>query len=258
MTAIRATMGPVEWGLLLLLSVLWGGSFFFTEIALTALPPFTVVWLRVALAAAVLWALVAARGLAVPRDGRTWTALAVMGLLNNALPFSLIVWGQTAISGSLAAILNAATPVWTVLLAHWLTRDERLAPHRLAGVVLGLGGVVVLVGPEALAGLAGGMSDGTGTAQLAVVAATVSYALAGIWGRRFAALPPLVTAGGQVTASAVLLLPAVVLVDRPWTLPCPARRPWPPWWPSPCSAPRSPISSTSASWPGPGPPTCCW
>jgi drug/metabolite transporter (DMT)-like permease len=202
-----------EWGLLLFLSVLWGGSFFFNKVAVTALPPLTVVTVRVALAAAVLMAVLWARGVALPRGRAVLGAFLVMGLLNNAVPFALIAWGQSQIASGVAAILNASTPLFTVLLAPWLA-DEPLTTGRLAGVLLGLGGAAVMMG----AGL-----GGRAAAELACVAAAVSYALAGHYGRRFRALgvPPLATAAGQVTASSLMLLPLALIVDRPWTLPAP-------------------------------------
>jgi drug/metabolite transporter (DMT)-like permease len=213
-------MSPGEWGLLLTLSVLWGGSFF-QKVALAALPPFTVLMARVGLAAAALGLTARAASHRLPPPGRAWLAFAVMATLNNVIPFSLILWGQTRIASGLAAILNACTPLFTAVLAHFLTQDERLTPRRIAGVLVGLGGVVLMVGPDSLGGLGGAV-----LAQLAVVAAGVSYACAGIFGRRFAGTPPLVTATGQVTASTLLILPVALAVDRPWTIPMPGARVW--------------------------------
>ena len=210
------TMTPVEWALLIVLSILWGGSFFFVEVALDGLPPFTLVLGRVALAALALHAIVLASGQRMPGAPGIWLAFLVMGALNNLLPFSLIVWGQTQITSGLAAILNATTPLWTVVLAHLLTRDERLTAGRLAGVLLGLLGVVVLIGPPALAGLGAHL-----LAQFAVLAAAASYACAGIYGRRFRGRSPLVTAAGQLTGTTVMMLPLALLADRPWALPTP-------------------------------------
>jgi drug/metabolite transporter (DMT)-like permease len=133
-------MGLTKWLLLLLLSGLWGGSFLFVELALAALPPLTIVLARVALAAPALLLLVRLQGEALPRSPRLWAGLVALGALNNAVPFGLIAFGQTATTAGLAAILIAATPLFTVLLAHLLTADERLSAHRLAGVALGLGG----------------------------------------------------------------------------------------------------------------------
>jgi drug/metabolite transporter (DMT)-like permease len=219
--ATSRAMGPAEWLLLVALSVLWGGSFYFSEVALAELPPFTVVLGRVGLAAVALVGTVLASGRRLPRSLRLWAAFVVMGGLNNLIPFSLIVWGQTAIASGLAAILNATTPLFTVVLAHLLTPDERMTPGRLSGVVLGLLGVVVMIGPAMLEGLGVAV-----TAQLACLAAALSYALAGIFGRRFRGTPPLVTAAGQVSMSALLILPLALLADRPWTLPPPGLSTW--------------------------------
>jgi drug/metabolite transporter (DMT)-like permease len=212
----RPMMGPREWLLLVVLSLLWGGSFFFAEVALAELPPMTVVLARIGLAALALNLLVLASGQRLPRSPRLWGAFLVMGALNNLLPFSLIVWGQTQIASGLAAILNATTPLFTVVLAHVLTHDERLTPARLAGVVAGLAGVVLMIGPAALGGAGVGA-----LAQLACLAAALSYALAGIFGRRFHGQPPLITATGQVSAGALMVLPLALLADQPWTLPAP-------------------------------------
>ena len=216
-------MGRLDWSLLLILSILWGGSFFFVGVAVKALPPFTIVLLRVAIAAAALHLVRKASGTAMPWDGRSWRAFFGMGLLNNAIPFSLIVWGQTHIASGLASILNATTPLFTVLIAHMLTADERLTKGRIVGVLVGLAGVIVLIGPQALAGLGTDV-----TAQLAVLAAAISYGFAAIFGRRFKRMgvPPLATAAGQVTASSMLLLPVAMLVDRPWTLAAPDLPVW--------------------------------
>jgi drug/metabolite transporter (DMT)-like permease len=217
----RPAMGGPEWLLLVALSVLWGGSFFFTAVVLDALPPFTVVLGRVGLAAAALWLLVALSRQRLPRGRGPWGAFLVMGALNNLIPFSLIVWGQTQIASGLAAILNATTPLFTVLLAHLLTRDERLTPARIGGVLAGFAGVVLMIGPGALAGVGSSV-----LAQLACLAAALSYALAGIFGRRLRASPPLVTAAGQVTMSTLLILPLALVIERPWTLPLPGPATW--------------------------------
>lgn len=217
----RPAMNATEWGLLIFLSVLWGGSFFFNHIAVAALPPFTVVAARLVLAACVLWLVVWRRGIAVPKGRAVWLAFLSMGVLNNAVPFSLIVWGQSHIASGVAAILNASTPVFGVVFAHWLTRDERLTPGRFVGVMLGLGGVAVMMGAAALETLGVDLA-----AQGACLLAAVSYALAGIYGRRFRAMgiAPIATATGQITMSSLILLPLALIVDQPWTLPMPG---WP-------------------------------
>jgi drug/metabolite transporter (DMT)-like permease len=215
-------MGATEWLLLLLLSALWGGSFFFFKILVAELPPFTVVLGRVGLAALMLNLYLLALGQRMPREWRLWRQFLVMGLLNNAIPFSLIVYGETHISSGLASILNATTPVFGVLVTHFLTATEKLTHARAAGVLLGLGGVAMLIGPDAVTTLGSGNLVG----QLACLAAALSYAFAGIYGRRFRDLPPLSVATGQVTGSTLILLPVVALVDRPWTLPAPSAQAW--------------------------------
>jgi len=220
---IERSMGPRDFGLLLILSLLWGGSFFFIGVAVRALPPLVIVLLRVCLAATALLSFTWLVGERMPRRRQIWGAFLVMGLLNNVLPFSLIVWGQSHIASGLASILNATTPLFTVVVAHLLTEDEKLSSARLAGLLAGLGGVVLLIGSDALSDV------GTEVlAQLAVLAAALSYAFAGVYGRRFARLgvSPLATACGQVSASAVLLLPPVLWIERPWRLPLPAAHVW--------------------------------
>ena len=218
-----ARMSLIDWCLLLFLSLLWGASFFYAAVALRELPPFTIVLLRVAIAALVLHIVLRLVGVRFPWDSASWRAFFGMGLLNNAIPFSLIVWGQTHVASGLASILNATTPFFTVIVAHALTADERLSRNRLVGVLIGLAGVVVLIGPQALSGLG---EDVAG--QLAIVGAAISYAFAGVFGRRFRrmGIPPMATAAGQVTASSLLLLPIALLVDRPWQLAMPGTTVW--------------------------------
>jgi drug/metabolite transporter (DMT)-like permease len=216
-------MTPAEWAMLMALSVLWGGSFFFTGVAVKELPPFTIVVLRVGLAAVILNIVIRLMGLRMPSEPRIWLAFFGMGFLNNAVPFALFVWSQTHVASGLASILNATTPLFTVVVAHLFTKDERMTGNRLAGVLIGFFGVIVMLGPQALRGLGGG-SGITILAELCCLAAAVSYAFAGVFGRRFARMGvvPMQTATGQVTASTVLLLPLAAAVDQPWTLPLPS------------------------------------
>lgn len=218
-------MGPAEWGYLLALALLWSGVFFLTKVALGGMRPFTVVVLRLGIGAIVLHVVVLASGARMPGSLRTWAAFAGMGALNNFAPFCLIAWGQTQIGSGLAAILNATTPLFTVLLAQVWTRDERMTPNRLGGVLLGLAGVVVMIGPGALGGLLT-HAPGHVLGQVAILGAAVSYACAGIFGRRFRALPPMVTATGQVTAGALMVLPLALMFDRPWAGPMPGLAAW--------------------------------
>jgi len=179
-------MSAADWLLLLGLSLLWGGSFFFAKIAVLELPPMTVALGRVAIAAAILLTLARATGVALPASLPDWWPFALMGLLNNVLPFTLLFWGQTHIPSGLAAILNATTPLFTVLVAHVATADEKLTGARLAGLAAGLAGVVVMIGPDVLRDLGANV-----LAQLACLLAAISYAFAGVYGRRFRGEPTL-------------------------------------------------------------------
>jgi drug/metabolite transporter (DMT)-like permease len=217
-------MGTIEWILLVSLSILWGGSFFFSKIAVAAIPPFTLVLGRTGMASLTLMLVLHALGHRLPRDMGAWRSYAIMGLLNNVIPFSLIVWGQTQIASGLAAILNATTPLFTVVLAHFLTRDERLAATKLTGVLVGLSGAVVTIGPELLGGI-----GRHGLAELAVLAAAVSYGFAGIFGRGFKGANPMVTAAGQLTASTAMMLPVALVIDEPWQLAMPGMEIWGAW-----------------------------
>jgi drug/metabolite transporter (DMT)-like permease len=213
-------MSPTDWLLLIALSLLWGGSFFFGKVAVSEIPPLTVAFGRVAIAAAILIALARATGVALPATFAAWRPFAIMGLLNNAIPFVLILWGQTHIPSGLAAILNATTPLFTVLVAHAATRDERLTPSRLLGVTIGLGGVVVMIGPD-LRDLGSNVA-----AQGACLLAASSYAFAGIYGRRFRGEPALRVAAGQFVMSSLMLAPLALVLDRPWTLTPPSAAAW--------------------------------
>ena len=209
----KRTMSATEWGLLVFLSVLWGGSFFFNGIAVKELPPLSVVTARVILAALVLQLVLRLAGQKVPVTWEAIVAFLGMGLLNNVVPFTLIVVGQRQLPSGLASILNATTPIWTVIVVHVLTSDDRMTGNRLAGVLIGFVGVAVMIGPEALGGLGDHLM-----AEAAVLGAAWSYAFGSVFSRRFQrmAMPPLVTATGQITASAIMMLPLALIVDRPW------------------------------------------
>lgn len=218
-SAIHRRMDARDWSLLVFLSILWGGSFFFIGIAVHTMPPFAIVAMRVTLAAAALWIIVFATGAPAPRGLKAWLALAGMSVLNNALPMSLFAWAQGNIPSSLAAIMNATTPLFGVLLAHVFTSDEKLTRNRAVGVVVGFGGVVVMVGISALSSLSVYV-----LAELACLVASFSYAASSVYGRRFKAmgLAPLAIAAGQLTCGAAMLVPATLIVDRPWAMPTPA------------------------------------
>ncbi len=220
---INQRMGTKDWGMLLLLSFLWGGSFFFVSVAISELPPFTLVTMRVGLAALTLWLVLLVSGYPIPKSVKVWRTFMMMGLLGNALPFSLIAWGQTHIGAGLASIINATTPIFTILIAGAFLSDEHITPKKVLGIAAGLLGVIVLIGPSALLEL------GTNTmAQLAVIGAAISYSSATVFGRRFKAMgiSPFDTAVGQVTASTILLLPLVWFIDKPLELANPSLQVW--------------------------------
>jgi drug/metabolite transporter (DMT)-like permease len=212
------TMGLFDWGLLLILSVLWGGSFFFSKFALAELPPFVIVFARVAIAAAALFVYLRIVKQAIPTDRATWLAFFGMGLLNNLIPFSLLFWGQTQIASGLASILNATTPVFSIIVAHFLTADERMTPNKIAGVMLGFAGVAVLMAGNAVS------AEAVPTlALLACLTAALSYGFAGVFGRRFRrmGIAPAIGAFGQTAATTVMMVPVVVIFDTPWMLAMP-------------------------------------
>ena len=216
--AQQKVMNPTEWGLLLGLSILWGGSYFFIGVAVKELPPLTIMLLRVGIAALTLNFVLRVMRQALPFDRNIWLAFFGMGLMNNVIPQTLIVWGQTQIPSGLASILNATTPLFTVLAAHFFTSDERMTTNKLVGVVIGFMGAAVMIGPAALGGL------GTHVlAQVAILAASLFYGISGVFGRRFKRLgvTPLATATGQLTASTIMIMPFALLIDNPWALPMP-------------------------------------
>ena len=205
-------MSPAVWGMLILLSVVWGGTFFFQEIAVRELPVFTIVAVRVILAAAILLAVVAFSGARLPREWKVWRALFLLALINNVIPFCLIVWGQKEIASGLTSILNATTPIFTVLVAHFVTTDEKITGAKTLGVFAGFLGVAIVLGIDLL--------DGLGTAviaQLAILGGALAYGFGAIFGRRFRAmgLTADVTATGQLMASCVILIPMALVVDAP-------------------------------------------
>lgn len=220
---IHRTMTATEWSLLVILAVLWGGSYFYVAVAIKVVSAVEIVAFRVTLGAALLYVVVRLAGARMPSDRATWGAFFVMGLTNNVIPFNLIGWAQSHVASGLAAILNATTPLFAVVFAHYATKDERMTPARVAGVIIGFGGVVMMIGPDALAGATTDL-----VAELALLLASVFYALSPIYGRRFgrAGLSPIVTATGQFTASAVMMAPLALIIGQPWTQPMPGLEVW--------------------------------
>jgi drug/metabolite transporter (DMT)-like permease len=213
---INQQMSMTDMGMLVVLSILWGGSFFFVEVLIEYLPPLTIVTLRVGLAALILWGLIIVLKIPIPNTRQYWSALTVVGLLSNALPFCLIVWGQTQISSGLASIFNSTTSFFTVIVAGIFLVDEPITRQKLIGVIFGVFGAIILIGPEALSGL-----NGPVLGQLAVMGASISYALSSVYSRRFKGwgLPPLIVVTGQVSMATLILLPIMLIVDKPWEQP---------------------------------------
>jgi drug/metabolite transporter (DMT)-like permease len=216
-------MNGQDWAILLVLSVLWGGSFFFIEIALDTVAPLTLVLIRVVLASAMLWLYLLARGerFAVPKGALL--AFLILALLNNVIPFIMFAWAQRSIDGGLASILNATTPIWGVIVAHLATSDEKATPTKVLGVLLGFAGVAIMIGADLLKDI------GTSVlAQLACLAATLCYALAGVYARRFRGMgiSPIGVSTGQLTAAAIVMLPLVLLFEPPWRGAAPSLAAW--------------------------------
>ena len=206
------------WLLIGILAILWGGAFFLIEVGLRSYPPITLVFMRLALAVPPMWIAMRIMGQRLPSSTRVWGLLAVVGALNCALPFTLFFWGQQYLDSGYASILNATTPLWGVLTAHFLTSDEKATSARTIGVLTGMAGIIVMVGPEAMKGLSNNL-----LAQIACVISTVFYSLAAIYGRRLSqtTLTPMAVATGQTVMAAVVMIPIVLLVDQPWTMSTP-------------------------------------
>jgi len=218
--AINRQMRALEWAMLLLLAFIWGGSFFFNAVAVRELPVLTIVLGRVGIAALILLLVIRLKGIRIPRLPGLFGAFAIMGLFNNVLPFGLIVWAQGHVASGQAAIINATTPIFAAIMAHLMTRDEKISPRQIVGILIAIAGVAVMMGQAA--------RQDAGTvlaAQLALLGASLSYGFVAAYGRRFRGLgvSPLVTTTGQVTMASLFLLPLVLVIDRPWMLPMPSR-----------------------------------
>lgn len=205
----QTSLSARAWVELILLGLIWGGSFLAIRTALDEIGPLTSVLFRTGIAALVLWPLAILSGAALPKSARIWGALLAMGLLNNVIPFSLMAWGQLHIPSGLTSILNATTAIFGVLVAAVLFADERLTRRKTIGVALGFAGVVAAIGPTALFTL-----DLTSAAQLAVIAGTFSYACAGAWARiHLRSLPPVTAAAGMLTTSTLVMLPLSLVTE---------------------------------------------
>jgi drug/metabolite transporter (DMT)-like permease len=220
---IRSTMNRSDWTIIASLAVIWGVAFFFIGVAVRHVPTFTYVWLRVTIAAAGLLLYLKWRDTPLNLPRRAWGAMLLLALLNNVVPFALFGWGQTHIGSGLASILNATTPIWGVLVAHGYTRDERITPRKIGGVLLGFGGVALMIGPALL----GHLGDQF-LAELACLVATVCYAIAGVFARRFRrqGIAPEQVAAGQLTAASLIVLPVMLIAERPLAMAPPPLEAW--------------------------------
>ncbi len=204
----RSAISARDWFLILLLGTIWGGSFFFARVAVQEIPPLTLVLLRVGIAAAALQLYLALRGPSFRAAFPLAVTFLGMAMLNNVIPFSLMFAGQTAIGAGLASVLNATTPFWTMLLANAFLPDEKLNGRKVLGVALGITGTAIMVGPGIIAGLGGPV-----WAKLALLGTALSYGFAFIYARRFKGVAPPVLATGQLTASTLIMIPVVLLID---------------------------------------------
>jgi drug/metabolite transporter (DMT)-like permease len=206
--------GPArEIALLMVLATLWGASYSFIKVAVASIPPVTLIAARTLIAGVILLAVLRFRGIELPRDALTWRRFAVQACLNSAVPFTLIAWGQQTVDASLATILNSTSPIFAFLLTALVTRHEAVPGRKLFGVAAGVVGISLIVGLQALDGLGQAL-----WAQLAIVAATVCYAGAAVFGKSFKGLDPTVPATGSLLCGAALLTPVSLLIDRPWAL----------------------------------------
>jgi drug/metabolite transporter (DMT)-like permease len=212
MTNQRSSIG-LELALLLVLATLWGASYTFIKLGVATIPPVTLIAARTLIASLVLLAVLRSRGLSLPRDGATWRRFMFQACLNSVVPFTLIAWAERDVDAGLATILNSTSPIFTFLLTAAVTRHEPATARKLLGVVAGIVGTAIIVGTQALDGLGREL-----WAQLAIVAATICYAGAAIFGRSFKGLDPMMPAAGSMLCGAALLIPASLVLDRPWAL----------------------------------------
>ena len=207
------TNTTTELALLLALATLWGASYSFIKIGVETIPPVTLIAARTLIAGAVLVAIIRSRGLSLPRDGATWRRFLFQSCLNSVVPFTLIAWAERTVDAGLATILNSTSPIFAFLLTIVITRHEVVTARKLFGVVTGIAGTCLIVGVQAF----GGLGEALG-AELAIVAATICYAGAAIFGRGFKSLDPMMPAAGSLICGAAILVPVSLAVDRPWML----------------------------------------
>lgn len=209
----EGTSIAVELALLVALATLWGGSYTFIKLGVATIPPITLIAARTAIAGVLLLVVMRVRGIEMPRDAATWRRFAFQAVLNSVIPWTLIAWGERHVDAALATILNSAGPIFTFLLTAVVTRHEATTPRKLFGVVAGLAGILLIVGVDAFHDIGSGL-----VAEAAIVAATLCYACAAIFGRSFKDLDPMAPAAGSLLAGAAVLIPASLLLEQPWTL----------------------------------------
>jgi drug/metabolite transporter (DMT)-like permease len=199
--------------LLLVLATLWGASYTFIRIGVETIPPISFIAARTLIAGGLLLAVLRARGIALPRDLATWRKFLFQACLNSVIPFTLIAWGERSVDAGLATILNATSPIFTFLMTALITRHEPVTGRKLFGVVAGIAGTGLIVGTQALAGIGHDL-----WAEVAIVAATVCYAGAAIFGKGFKGLDPMLPAAGSLLSGAMILIPAGLIFEQPWSV----------------------------------------
>lgn len=210
-------MGATEWSLIVLHSILWGSSFFFGAIAIKELPALTITGFRAIPACLIVLAVCRYLSYRIPMSADFWGRMFVLGMLNNVAPLMLILWAQHQVAGGVAAVFNATTPLFGVVIAHFVTRDERLSWNKIAGLLVGIAGVSVLVGTDVTSGATGDL-----LAKVALLCAAPCYAMGGIFARMTSKEQPFVVAAGQLLTALAIALPLALLIDRPWQLPMPS------------------------------------
>lgn len=207
------TNTSLELALLFALATLWGASYTFIKIGVGTIPPVTLIAVRTLIAGGILVVVIWSRGLSLPRDATTWRRFLFQACLNSVIPFTLIAWAERTVDAGLATILNSTSPIFAFLLTAAVTRHEAVTARKLIGIAAGIVGICLIIGVQAFNGVGRDL-----WAQLAIVAATVCYAGAAIFGRNFKGLDPIMPAAGSLICGAAILLPISLVVDRPWTL----------------------------------------
>lgn len=213
MDSARQPNIALELALLLVLATLWGGSYTFIKIGVATIPPITLIAARTAIAGVLLLAVMKLRDITMPRDIATWKRFIFQACLNSVIPWTLIAWGERYVDATLATILNSASPVFTFLFTAVITRHEAVTPRKLFGVVVGMAGICLIVGVDAVSGIGHGL-----VAEIAIVVATICYGCAAIFGRSFRQLDPMAPAAGSLIAGAAILAPLSLVAEQPWTL----------------------------------------